>query len=88
MVKVRRIWDQSIDMPVPEYVTFVLFRTSFWEEDRTCNQGFLPLWEGIVEGGFGRNIYMCVGGGVCPYFYAKTFSVSCMIIQMCFFRGY
>ena len=47
---------------------FVFFRASFWEEDRRLViRAFFPLAEGIVELGFGRNIYpcVCVGGGVC-----------------------
>ena len=59
---------------------FVFFRASFWEEDRRLViRTFFPLAEGIVELGFGRNIYpcVCVGGGcVCAYiFYAKTLCV-------------
>ena len=37
--------------------TFVLFTTSFWEEDRRLViSAFFPLAEGIVEIGCGRNI--------------------------------
>lgn len=49
--------------------TFVLFRTSFWEEDRRLVIRAFFFGKGIVEIGFGRNIYPCVcgGGGMLHY---------------------
>ena len=66
---------------------FVFFRASFWEEDRRLViRAFFPLAEGIVELGFGRNIYPCVCvcvGGVLMYSMQKH-CVSCMVVQICY----
>ena len=58
--------------------TFVLFRTSFWEEDRRLViRAFFPLGKGIVEIGFGRNIYSCVCVGWCMLTYSMQKHLVC-----------
>lgn len=58
--------------------TFVLFTTSFWEEDRRLViSAFFPLAEGIVEIGCGRNIYPCVCVGSCVLTYSMQKHLVC-----------
>ena len=58
--------------------TFVLFRTSFWEEDRRLViRAFFSLGKGIVEIGFGRNIYPCVCVGWCMLTYSMQKHLVC-----------